>query len=281
MANATPPEIVPKAGYRTLQPGRTARGSTSNGKGTDLDLPSVRRLALDAATLFVLTPDGRIVRENDPEHSAGPLVFFAGCAEGNIALVRQDVDERLAKAILERLGAAPPWIDVAEPPPGIGTICEDLRATTAVKAVTTSIIYALPNGGAAVADAAFACHDDAAGAALVARLERDGMPEALTAAGFLSLDDFWAPWCVRLEGDEIAAIAIAARLGEAAAEIGVYTFPGFRGRGLAAALTARWSSLAALGGKTLFYSALTPNRSSHRVAERLGLRPIGLGLRVA
>lgn len=247
----------------------------------DLNQPSVRRLALDAATLFVLTPEGRIGRENDPEQSSGPLVFFAGCAEGNVACVRQDVDERLATAILARLRATPPWIDVAEPPACIGTICEDLRATRAVKEVTTSIIYALPNRAPAVADPAFACHDDPAGEALVARLARDGMPEALTAAGFPSLDDFWAPWCVRLEGDEIAAIAISARLGEAGAEIGVYTFPGFRGRGLAAAVTARWSSLAALRDKTLFYSALTPNRSSHRVAERLGLTPIGLGLRIA
>lgn len=241
----------------------------------------MRRLAVDAQTLLVLSPGGRIVRENDPDRSRGPLVFFAGCAEGNVAYVRQDIDEPLAATILARLQAEPPWTEIAAPPACIGGICEDLRATTPVKAVTTSIIYALPNRLPAGPDPVFACHDDPAGEALVARLARNGMPEALTAAGFASLADFWAPWCVRLEGDEIAAIAIAARLGATGAEIGVYTFPGFRGRGLAAAVTARWASLAALRGKALFYSALTTNRSSHRVVERMGLTAVGVGLRIA
>lgn len=246
-----------------------------------MDHPSARLLAINAETLFVLSPAGRIVRENDPEESAGPLVFFAGCAESNVAYVRQDVDEALTGTILARLRGEPPWTEIAAPPVCIGGICEDLRATMPVKTVTTSIIYALPNGPPAGPDGAFAGHDDTAGQALVARLARDGMPEALTTAGFLSPADFWPPWCVRLEGNEIAAIAIAARLGAAGAEIGVYTFPRFRGRGLAAAVTARWSSLAALRGRTLFYSALATNRSSHRVTERLGLEPIGLGLRIA
>jgi predicted GNAT family acetyltransferase len=84
---------------------------------------------------------------------------------------------------------------------------------------------------------------------------------------------------VRVEG-EIAAMAFAARLSDAGAEIGVYTFPAYRGQGCAAAATAAWSSLAALSGRELFYSTLTSNRSSQRVAERLGLEQIGVGLRV-
>jgi predicted GNAT family acetyltransferase len=113
---------------------------------------------------------------------------------------------------------------------------------------------------------------------LLDRLARDGPPQVLADAGFKSVDDFWAPWCVALEDGEVAATAFAARLGPFGAEVGVYTFPGFRGRGLASAVTACWSSLAGLAGRNLFYSTQTTNRSSRRVAERLGLVRLGASL---
>ena len=59
------------------------------------------------------------------------------------------------------------------------------------------------------------------------------------------------------------------------AEAGVWTDPSFRGRGLAAATTASWAGLLAPTGRHLFYSTSASNRSSQRVAARLGLRPLG------
>jgi predicted GNAT family acetyltransferase len=107
------------------------------------------------------------------------------------------------------------------------------------------------------------------------------MPEALVALGFVDVGEFWAPWCVALEGDEIASIAFAARLGPAGAETGVATVPALRGRGFAAAATAGWASLPALDGRTLFYSTSRTNLSSQRVAQRLGLRFIGATFSIA
>ena len=49
-------------------------------------------------------------------------------------------------------------------------------------------------------------------------------------------------------------MAFAARLGVSGAELGVYTFPKYRGRGLAAAVTAAWSSMPSLNQHALFYS---------------------------
>jgi predicted GNAT family acetyltransferase len=96
-------------------------------------------------------------------------------------------------------------------------------------------------------------------------------------AGFKSVADFWEPWCVALDGNEnaIASMCYAARLGDKGAEAGVYTFPRYRSRGLAAAVTASWASMAALNNRELFYSTSAANRSSQRVAARLGLRLIG------
>ena len=141
------------------------------------------------------------------------------------------------------------------------------------------MIYQLPRGLAHDASVRIVRSETAQGDKLIAALARE-MPPALADAGFATADHFWAPWCVALEGDQVAATAFAARLGAHGAEIGVYTFPGFRGRGLAAAVTSAWSAHPALAGRALFYSRAADNLSSGRVTQRLGLRRIGASLRV-
>jgi predicted GNAT family acetyltransferase len=74
---------------------------------------------------------------------------------------------------------------------------------------------------------------------------------------------------------EVVSICHCARLSDRGAEAGVWTDAKYRGRGLAAAVTAAWASLLAGSGRTLFYSTSAENVSSQRVAARLGLREIG------
>lgn len=119
-----------------------------------------------------------------------------------------------------------------------------------------------------------------AGRTLLHRIARDGVPSHLAEAGFSSLDDFWAPWCVVMDGGEIAAMCFAARLTNKGAAAGVYTFPAWRGRGLAGVATAAWSSHPDLADHELGYSTLMSNTASQQVAARLGLPRIGFGLRI-
>jgi hypothetical protein len=69
-------------------------------------------------------------------------------------------------------------------------------------------------------------------------------------------------------------------IAQALEELGVHTLSPFRGQGLAAAVSAAWAVLPSLADRALFYSALTDNRSSHRVVERLALPRFGFGLRI-
>jgi hypothetical protein len=239
----------------------------------------LRRLAKAAAASFVLAGNGRIVRENDPDGSEGPRLFMAGCPERNLVLVRQDVSDEIAQAIARTVEDERPWFDAETLPGCMDTLVEVLAREAPAASVSASLIFALPYDRPA-ARASIVRSGTADGDRLLARLRGDGMPSHLVEAGFASVADFWAPWCVVLEADEIAAIAFAARLGDAAAEIGVYTFPAHRGRGLAAAATAAWSSLPELRDRELFYSTLSTNTSSRRVAARLGLEHIGMGLRI-
>jgi hypothetical protein len=240
----------------------------------------LHRLGLDAATTFALSGSGRILRENDPDRSSGPRLFLAGCREGNLAFARHDVADETARQAATLVEAEPPWMSASDRPMCLPQVIALLGREAAVQRVEASLIYALAPQEVADTAATFVCSGSVEGDALLDHLRQEGMPRHLTEAGFLSLSDFWAPWCVALEGQVIAAIAFAARLGQRGAAVGVYTFPGFRGRGLAAAVTTKWSSLPSLAGRELFYGTTVTNTSSQRVAARLGLPHFGMGLRI-
>jgi Acetyltransferase (GNAT) domain len=82
-----------------------------------------------------------------------------------------------------------------------------------------------------------------------------------------------SPWAMIVEDGQVVAVCHTPRLTPLGAEAGTWTSPSYRGRGYAAATTATWAEL--LPGIQLFYSTSADNRSSQRVAERLGLRQLG------
>jgi hypothetical protein len=238
-------------------------------------------LELDVETMFVPSGAGRICRENDPDRSAGPRMYFAGCARGNVACVRDDVDEQLAVRLLAVAAEAPVWREPEVIPQCLAKIVELLSSVQPAVTIGPGLIYELPNGLNYEHSATIVRGDSVEGERMFARLADRGLPRYMMDAGFKSVGDFWEPWCVAMEGEEIASIAFAARIAAKGAEIGVYTFPKFRARGFAAAVTASWSSMATLGDRALFYSTQKSNRSSQRVAARLGLRLIGASLRIS
>ena len=82
-------------------------------------------------------------------------------------------------------------------------------------------------------------------------------------------------WAIALRDGEVVALCHTSAATARAAEVGVWTRPDARGRGYAAAVTAAWAGVQAPSGRRLFYSTSVDNRSSQRVAARLGLRPLG------
>jgi len=220
--------------------------------------PALAILAPDAATTFRLDGAGRILSENEPDGSAGPRAFIAGCPAGNIVHLRADVTDGVAAQVTALVAAEPPWADPQTRPACLDRVAGLLGASSAC--IEVGFNYALPKWPPSVG--VFICSDTAEGDALLTRLRQDGAPAHLVAAGFVSVADFWPPWCVTVEGGTIAAIAFAARLAAASAAVGVYTFPEFRGRELAASVTARWTALPTLAARTLFYGTSKMNLSS-------------------
>jgi hypothetical protein len=241
----------------------------------DLDI-----LRLNASTLFTLDDRGMLFSENEPGETRPPTLFISGSEAGNLVLLRSNLSDELARDVRELVGSAPPWFDPSRRPRCLDELIAMIPGQTQVNVSPVGLIHELPKDLGQSVEATFIASETPEGDQLLNRLRRDEMPPALTAAAFASVDDFWAPWCVALAGEEIAAIAFAARLGPSGAECGVYTFPDFRGRGLAAAVTVAWSRLPALGDRLLFYSTTVDNSPSIAVARRLGLRRSGVNLRL-
>ncbi|MEJ1967516.1 MAG: GNAT family N-acetyltransferase [Rhizomicrobium sp.] len=236
-------------------------------------------LELHAATGCVYSPEGRMIRVNSPDAVPPPRMHLAGCESGWIVRFRDDVDDRAARAIEELVRREPPLRRPGTTP----RFAEDYRALLGVaeplSARNYGPVHLLPHGTRASSRIAIVRHNTPDGDALWTELAA-GMPPGLAEAGFTSVDDFWAPWCAALVEGEIAAIAFAARLGGHGADIGVYTLAPYRGRGLAAAVTAAWSALPELRERTLFYSTHRDNLSSQRVIARLGLPYLGESMRL-
>ena len=240
------------------------------------DKGDLRLLELDLAACFVPSLPGRFRRENTHDPSVSPRMIVMGGAAGNLAVVRDDIDDAIAERVLALIAGAPPWTTHDRLPDCLPAIVGLLSPEN----IGPGLIYSLPNGVEYDHTATIVRGDSAEGEDMLADMAAHGMPPSLMQAGFVDVSHFWPPWCAAMVGEEIAAMAFAARLSDQAAEIGVYTFAGFRGRGLAAAVTADWSALPSLKDHTLFYSTQTTNLSSQRVTARLGLRLIGVSLRL-
>jgi hypothetical protein len=192
-----------------------------------------------------------------------------------------EVGDATARALVRLAEAEPPASEQGVFPAYPERYIELLGAEAPVRQTEHGLIWDIPQPPTFTLPVPLLRSGTAEGDAMVRRLMEGSMPALLVAAGFLSVDDLWPPWCMALEGGEIAAIGFTARLGERAAEIGVYTFPPFRGRGFAAAVTAGWAAHPALRGRPLFYSTSRENLSSQRVPERLKLRLVGQRFSVA
>jgi hypothetical protein len=247
----------------------------SHHSGTDL-LGLVR---IEAASLFITDMAGRIVCETDPVRSIGPLIYLTGCDDGNIVLVRHDISTETATAIEHLVSSEPPLSNSHADPVFLDEYIRLLASEAPVKQQTPGLIYSFPEQFSYSYEVDTVSSGTPAGESLLENLHRQ-MPMPLLNAGFRSVADLWPPWSVAIADGEIASVCITARLADEGVEAGITTLPAFRGRGLASVATAAWATHSAHGARTRFYSVRRDNIPSRRVAEKLGLFPVGVSYRV-
>ena len=232
-------------------------------------------LAIESATIAVLSDTGRVLQGASPERSPAARFALSRSRAGNVVRLRHDVGEETAQAI-ERLAAEePPLDDPRSRPVYADEYARLLEDEAPAEDSGAGPIYVFPDRHDFVHPAPLVRSGTPEGDRLVARLDEHGMPQAMLDMKFVDTAELWPPWCIALDGDEIAAVAFTVGSGPGSVEVGVATMPAFRGRGLAAAATAGWVALPAIRGLHRFYSTSWANVSSQRVTERLGLRFIG------
>lgn len=235
-------------------------------------------IALEAR--FKAGADGRLQSENYPDLSPAPLMFMAGCEAGNLVRFSPDVDEATA-AEIEALAASEPPLGALDSTPLHLQRYLDLLVRLGAVKPSAGLTFHLPHDARSDRKSHLVLSGSPEGGLLQDDLTRNGMPPALIEMGFRSVEDLWEPWCLAVDEGEIASLAFAARLGHRGAELGLATSPLFRGRGLAAAATAGWTSHPALADHALFYSTAKTNLTSQRVAAKLGLRLLGATMEIS
>ena len=92
----------------------------------------------------------------------------------------------------------------------------------------------------------------------------------------------WRQPCLAIVADgRLASLCYSARNTPIAAEAGVDTLEGFRGRGFAPAVVAEWARVVREEGRIPLYSTSWDNQASRSVARKLGLVLYGADLSIA
>lgn len=236
-------------------------------------------MALQADVLFTRDARGRLVAKNAPGGRPAPDLYIAAGAGGNRCWFGRGVSDQAAAAVEALMAPLRDLEDVREL--SLAAFARALDGGAgAPRPLGVHLTFALERQEAPEGAAELVLSGTGAATELAARVRRDGMPADVVEAGFPVMEEFWEPWCIALVGGEMAATAFGARLGSDGAEVGVYTFPRFRGRRLAGAVTAAWSVHPALGMRTIFYSTALTNLASRAVARKLGLPLVGTSVAI-
>ena len=229
-------------------------------------LDDARLLAIQVETLFRVGEDGRLLAVNEaggprPEDPPAPRFFLGRSRLGNVAGYRHDLPTDTVRE-LRRLVAGepiPPDID-GKPPERYDELKAVLPVHGEIRGEWRGPAYRFPEGDPG----------------------RSGLPVVAIDAGNAALLDGpfgWArpllpeirPCLAVVRGGAAVAVCHSSRRSALAAEAGVETLPGFRGRGYGAAVVAAWARAVRREGLLPLYSTSWDNDASRGLAARLGL----------
>jgi GNAT superfamily N-acetyltransferase len=240
----------------------------------DMVSTDVELLRTEIETLWLPDKRGRLVRVRTRTFRAAPELVLAVGADGGQCLVfGVDVPDLVGHELEAVVSRAAGAVDPAEPPNSVARCMEMVEDAVGPVVLSSGLSYVIPPGVMFSSTAAITRSDGAEVSSLDGR--------APSSANWddeewrMLLDGVLGPWAMARIDGRIVSICHCARLADKGVEAGVWTDPDFRGQGHAAAVVAEWASLLAPTGRHLFYSTFRENRSSQRVAARLGLRQIG------
>ena len=233
---------------------------------TDLEL-----LEIDLDALFVHDARGRIVRSNEPDGEPAPRFVFGRTRVGNAWRVGHDVPDAVARRLVSLAAAEPVRDDLATPPARFDEMHAALGAKFDPETRGYGPGYRFPESIPNLPGAIPITRDDVH---LLHRIVDDLVwPRSALDAG-----DIWT--AVVTDGAAVS-ICFCSRLTDRAAEAGVETLAGYRGRGYTPVAVAAWARAVRDSGRIPFSSTSHDNVASKAVARKLGLAQYMVGFRIA
>jgi len=207
---------------------------------------------IELQTLFVLNDDGRIRSTREPNPNGGPIFSLIRGRTHCAWAVHADVPETLAREVGDLARAEPAGRDFESAPKYAKDYLSLLGGK--VDAGPTFIfpqVIPRPDGIVSITHLAQLQHHFRGWTA-------DEIPER-------------SPILAIVEDERAISVCFCARRSAVAAEAGVETAERFRGRGLAARVTAAWALGVRTSGRLPVYSTSWSNEPSLAVARTLGL----------
>lgn len=230
---------------------------------------SLELMRIQAETLFLHDPFGRLLGLNEPQHpTPAPYLFVGVTDDGALCRLRRDLPAALCDelcAIVRRSGR-----EAWEEDSGA---CEELarRLTAsgrAVDAVWRGPAYIFPS---VIPETNGAVTIDAANAELLGEQFADAAADL----------PYTRPCTAAMRGGRAVCVCRSVRISKSAAEAGVFTLPGHRGRGHARDAVTAWAAAVRHAGLIPLYSTSFENLASRALARSLGLIPFGADIHLS
>jgi hypothetical protein len=232
---------------------------------TDLQLAEI-----DLDALFIHDARGRIVRTNEPDGRPAPRFDFWHTRVGNIWRVGRHVPDNVARRLEELAVSEPVRDDLTSPPVQFEAMHGALGMAFDPESSGYGLGYRFPDAIPDLPDTTRITSDNLH---LLRRMVDDmAWPRAALDAG-----DIWTAVVV---DDAAVSICFCSRLTDRAAEAGVETLAGYRGRGYAPTVVAAWARAVRASGRIPFYGTSHDNLASQAVARKLGLIRYAVGFRI-
>ncbi len=228
---------------------------------TTAGIADLQLLEIQVDALFTHDPDTRIRSINDPDGDPAPRFFFGRTRQGNLWRFSHDLPENTVRRLEDLTVDEPVNGELQAEPRYLRAYMEVLREDREVLSVDSGPAYRFPNDLPAPAD--------------VTRITRSNLH---LLAGMVSDADTLAltfearePRMAVMENGVAVSLCYSSRLTARAAEAGVETLEGYRGRGYASKVIIAWAHAIRATGRIPLYSTSWDNLASRAVARKLEL----------
>lgn len=227
-------------------------------------------MELHIRALFTHDADSRILFVNEPDNTQlkAPRLFLGRTQNGNVWGFRADLPADIVQELNLLCRNEPPLgANVDEQPRFVEKYTQILEKHAPVEEISAGPAYCFDKSVSSSGNLVGVTEKNAE----VLQNGFDKLIEELPA---------WQPFVAFIEDNRAVSVCRSVRITPEAHEAGVETLPGFRGKGFAKEVTARWANEVFAAGAIPLYSTSWENKASQAVARKLNFKFYGADFQI-